>query len=179
MRDVVAMPSEEWGTEFIAFDRNPSRVSVGLAKQVRVVYGDGASPELLKASGISCPRAIVVTYGNDKRCLEATRRLREAFPDTPIIVRAETETAAEPLILAGATEVVVEVRYHLIPIEPPIAAMACLLVGGIPCSHDSAHITVWYRRSRARCAWRRSLAATARTRYSRLRSSPSSSRSSC
>ena len=34
-RDEVALPSGAWGTSFIAFDRNPSRVSVGLAKQVR------------------------------------------------------------------------------------------------------------------------------------------------
>ena len=38
LREQVALPSESWGTQFIAFDRNPSRVSIGLAKQVRVVY---------------------------------------------------------------------------------------------------------------------------------------------
>jgi Ca2+-binding EF-hand superfamily protein/voltage-gated potassium channel Kch len=109
LRDQVELPTAgAWGTQFIAFDRNPSRVAVGLSKQVRVVYGDGASPELLKAAGITVPRAIVVTYANDKRCLEATRRQREAFPDAPIYVRANTALEAEPLVEAGATEVVVE-----------------------------------------------------------------------
>ena len=108
LRDVVALPSGSWGSEFLAFDRNPSRVSVGVAKKVRVVYGDGAAPELLRAAGVPEPRAIVITYANDKRCLEATRRLREAFPEVSIIVRARTEPEAEPLLQAGATEVVVE-----------------------------------------------------------------------
>ena len=97
-----------WGRQFVAIDRNPSRVAIGLAKQVRVVYGDGASPDLLRAAGVSDPRAIVVTYANDKRCLETTRRLRESFPDAPILVRARTALDAETLLQAGATDVVVE-----------------------------------------------------------------------
>lgn len=74
-----------WGTTFIAFDRNPSRIAVGLAKQVRVVYGDGASPELLRAAGILRPRAIVVTYANDKRRLE---RQSSGSPRPPVRTQA-------------------------------------------------------------------------------------------
>ena len=108
-RERVALPSARtWGTQFIAIDRNPSRVAIGLAKQVRVVYGDGASADLLRAAGVRKPRAIVVTYANDKRCLETTSRLRESFPDTTIIVRARTALDAEQLLQAGATQVVVE-----------------------------------------------------------------------
>ena len=75
---------------------------------MRVVYGDGASPSLIEAAGVRQPRAIVVTYANDKRCLEATRRLHEYFPDAPVFVRAPTALEAEPLLQAGATEVMVE-----------------------------------------------------------------------
>jgi hypothetical protein len=107
-REQVALPSGRWSNQFLAFDRNPSRVAIGLAKQVRVVYGDGASSSLIRAAGVSEPRAIVVTYANDKRCLEATRRLRDAFPEAPIFVRARTAADAEALLQAGATEVVVE-----------------------------------------------------------------------
>ena len=46
---------------------------------MRVVYGDGASPDLLRAAGVRNPSAIVITYASDKRCLEATRRLRDAL----------------------------------------------------------------------------------------------------
>lgn len=97
-----------WSRQFVAFDRNPARVSVGLAKQMRVVYGDGASPELLRAAGVDHPRAVLVTFANDKRCLEATQRLRDAFPEAPIYVRARTAFEAEELQQAGATEVVIE-----------------------------------------------------------------------
>lgn len=93
---------------FIAFDRNPSRVSVGLLNNVRVVYGDGASSDLLKAAGITAPRAIAITFSNPKRCLEATRRLREKFPDTPIYVRSHVANERDELLEAGATQVVVE-----------------------------------------------------------------------
>ena len=75
---------------------------------MRVVYGDGASPVLLKAAGVEQPRAIVVTYANDKRVLEATRRLRDAYPSAPIFARGRTALDAEALLQAGATEVVVE-----------------------------------------------------------------------
>ena len=68
-----SVQNSELATQFIAFDRNPSRVALGQDKRVRVVYGDGASPVLLKAAGVDQPRAIVVTYANDKRVLEATR----------------------------------------------------------------------------------------------------------
>ena len=101
-------PASELATQFIAFDRNPSRVALGQDKRVRVVYGDGASPVLLKAAGVDQPRAIVVTYANDKRVLEATRRLRDAYPDAPIFARGRTALDAESLLQAGATEGVVE-----------------------------------------------------------------------
>ena len=99
---------DELSTQFIAFDRNPSRVALGQDNRARVVYGDGASPVLLKAAGVDQPRAIVVTYANDKRVLEATRRLRDAYPDAPIYARGRTALDAESLLQAGATEVVVE-----------------------------------------------------------------------
>ena len=35
--------------EFVAFDREPARISIGMVNQVRVVYGDGASSDLLRA----------------------------------------------------------------------------------------------------------------------------------
>lgn len=147
----AAEPSEvapilsELATQFIAFDRNPSRVALGQDKRVRVVYGDGASPVLLKAAGVDQPRAIVVTYANDKRVLEATRRLRDAYPSAPIFARGRTALDAESLLQAGATEVVVEsveaaVRFATLLGAPAEAADSLLrtpltaesLLGGLP-----------------------------------------------
>ena len=96
------------GSDLIAFDRDPKRVAVGMQRQVRVIYGDGASETLLKATGIEEPRAIIVSYSQSSRCLDATRRLRDVFPQTPIYVRAASKEEVAPLLEAGATEVVVE-----------------------------------------------------------------------
>ena len=96
------------GSDLIAFDRDPKRVAVGMQRQVRVIYGDGASETLLKATGIEEPRAIIVSYSSSSRCLDATRRLRDVFPQTPIYVRAASKEEVTPLLEAGATEVVVE-----------------------------------------------------------------------
>jgi len=96
------------GYEHIAFDRNPSRVTLGLMDDKPVVYGDGASADLLRAAGVKEPKAVVVTYANPKRCLEATGRLREAFPAAPIYVRARWAEEAPALMQAGATDVVFE-----------------------------------------------------------------------
>ena len=100
--DVLAAP------DFVAFDRNPARVAIGTANGVRVVYGDGASVSLLRAAGLRAPRAIVITYASPGRCLEATRRLHDAYPAVPIYVRSRVASEAEALLQAGASEVIVE-----------------------------------------------------------------------
>lgn len=53
------------------------------------------------------PTAIAITYQEPDRCLRATELLREAFPDTPIFVRADEQSRIKKLIQAGATEVIV------------------------------------------------------------------------
>jgi xanthine/CO dehydrogenase XdhC/CoxF family maturation factor len=105
------------GSDLIAFDRDPKRVAVGMQRQVRVIYGDGASETLLKASGIDEPRAIIVSYSQSSRCLDATRRLRDVFPQSPIYVRAASEEEVTPLLEAGATEVVVEWPHRYLAAE--------------------------------------------------------------
>ena len=102
--------SLENNVPYIAFSRDPERISQGVLNGARVVYGNGASPSLVNSVGIKKPRAIVVAYATEARCLEATLRLREAFPDTPIYVRATRLDRVEELMQAGATKVVVETR---------------------------------------------------------------------
>ena len=95
---------------YVAFSRDPSRISQGVLNGASVVYGNGASPSLIRSVGIEKPSAIVVAYAMEDRCLEATLRLREAFPDTPIYVRAERLENVDDLVRAGATNVVVQTR---------------------------------------------------------------------
>lgn len=95
---------------YVAFSRDPSRISLGVLNGASVVYGNGASPSLIRSVGIEKPSAIVVAYATESRCLEATLRLHEAFPQTPIYVRAGRLEKTDRLMQAGATKVVVETK---------------------------------------------------------------------
>jgi hypothetical protein len=95
---------------YVAFSRDPERIAQGVLNGARVVYGNGASPQLVRSVGIKTPTAIVVAYASESRCLEATLRLHEAFPETPIYVRATRLDRVDELRKAGATKVVVETR---------------------------------------------------------------------
>ena len=118
------------GSDVIAFDRDPKRVAVGMQRQVRVIYGDGASETLLKATGIEEPRAIIVSYSQSSRCLDATRRLRDVFPQTPIYVRAASEEEVTPLLEAGATEVVVETNEAAVRLARLLTESSKVELGG-------------------------------------------------
>ena len=118
------------GSDLIAFDRDPKRVAVGMQRQVRVIYGDGASETLLKATGIEEPRAIIVSYSQSSRCLDATRRLRDVFPQTPIYVRAASKEEVTPLLEAGATEVVVETNEAAVRLARLLTESSKVELGG-------------------------------------------------
>ena len=118
------------GSDLIAFDRDPKRVAVGMQRQVRVIYGDGASETLLKATGIEEPRAIIVSYSQSSRCLDATRRLRDVFPQSPIYVRAASEEEVTPLLEAGATEVVVETNEAAVRLARLLTESSKVELGG-------------------------------------------------
>jgi Ca2+-binding EF-hand superfamily protein/voltage-gated potassium channel Kch len=97
----------------VAFELNPKRVAAAVSLGVNVVYGDGASPSLLRAAGVTNPRAVIVAFRSESRRLEATSRLREALPaGTPIYAREVSGQllGRDELIQAGATECVSERR---------------------------------------------------------------------
>ena len=96
------------GTAYVAFSQNPTRISEGVMNGAKVVFGNGASPSLIRAAGIENPSAFCVVYESESRSLEATIRLRDAFPTTPIYSRAQRQESLAPLKEAGATEVVVQ-----------------------------------------------------------------------
>lgn len=94
----------------VAFSRNPGLRECVIRPGPRtiVLYGDGNNPEVIRSSGITNPQAIFVTFQEHSRAVSATARLRAAFPDAPIYVRASKRRESRDLQLAGATEVVVE-----------------------------------------------------------------------
>lgn len=94
----------------VAFDTSPSLVDIVLMPTplTMAVYGDPSKPMVLRASGVTDPEAIFVTYGDHNRALMTTSMLRSAFPESPIYVRAQKRPQAQALQAAGATEVIVE-----------------------------------------------------------------------
>ena len=93
---------------YVAFSQDPSRIALGTLNGAMVVYGNGASPSLVRSAGVEDPCAIVIAYATESRCMEATLRLHEAFPKTPIYVRASRLDQVKDFMKSGATKVVVE-----------------------------------------------------------------------
>ena len=92
----------------VCFDLNPSRVTSGVLSGAPVVFGDAAKLDLLKASGVTQPRAVIITISksHEKR-MDATSRLRAALPvGTPIYVYCSNSRFVTELLDAGATDVV-------------------------------------------------------------------------
>ena len=94
----------------VAFELNPTRVSAAIKSGANVIYGDGASVDLIRAAGVQKPKAVIIVYRSEARRLEATERLREALPDTPIFTRVISgqSLGKQELFNAGATDIVDE-----------------------------------------------------------------------
>lgn len=108
----------------ICFDLNPSRMPRGSKQQdgVLVLFGDGANAELVRSTGVTEPRAIIITYREPARCLSATQRLRTSFPKTPIFARAFARREQEALIACGASATILETE------ELAVQLGACLFL---------------------------------------------------
>jgi Kef-type K+ transport system membrane component KefB/Ca2+-binding EF-hand superfamily protein len=95
--------------DVVAFSLDPSRVTAGVITGAPVVYGDGARSDLLKAAGVTKPKAVLITYASQTRRINALKRLRDTLPEGTIIyVRADSQRETQELLEAGATEVVCE-----------------------------------------------------------------------
>ena len=93
-------------TSYIAFSQNPKHISQGVINGATVVFGNGASPDLLKAAGVEHPASITITYESGQKSYDAVKRLRGVFKNTPIYVRACREAQVKALTEAGATKVI-------------------------------------------------------------------------
>lgn len=98
------------GLNIVAFDTDDSLVDANLkpTEHSIVLYGNGASAEVIRSSGITQPSAIFVAYEEHSKVLAATSRLRNTFRETPIYARASIRAEVKALRKAGATEIVVE-----------------------------------------------------------------------
>ena len=94
---------------YIAFDLDPRRVKAARKRGFAVMYGDASRPEVIKASGVKRPGAVVVAYSQPERAVLAVKAAREAFgPDVFVLARARDPAHAEHLRAAGASQCCVD-----------------------------------------------------------------------
>jgi CPA2 family monovalent cation:H+ antiporter-2 len=72
------------------------------------VFGDVAHPELIERLQRGNPAAFILTMDNPVLVARLAKRLRQAFPELPIIARARDTTHAAKLYKAGVTDAIPE-----------------------------------------------------------------------
>ena len=94
---------------YIAFDLDPRRVQAARRRGFAVMYGDASRPEVIRASGVKRPGAVVVAYSQPERAVAAVKAAREAFgEDVFVLARARDPAHAEHLRAAGASQCCVD-----------------------------------------------------------------------
>lgn len=99
---------EHEGFPYAALDLDPHRVREARAAGESVFYGDATHPEILRAAGIDRAQALVISFDDEHAALKLLARIREDYPELPVLVRARDDSVLEELQELGATEVVPE-----------------------------------------------------------------------
>jgi monovalent cation:H+ antiporter-2, CPA2 family len=126
---------EKEGIAFIALDTDPDRVRESAAEGSSVVYGDAGRRESLIAAGLPRARAVVVTFADTGVALKILHHVHQLRPEVPVIVRTLDDSELDPLIKAGAAEVVPEVLEGSL-----MLASHSLLLSGVPLNRVLARI---------------------------------------
>jgi CPA2 family monovalent cation:H+ antiporter-2 len=94
--------------DYLAIDSDVDSVGAARQEGYDVIFGDVARPELFERLKARQPAAFILTMDNPVLINRLTRKLREAFPDLPIIARARDPNHAAELYKAGVTDAVPE-----------------------------------------------------------------------
>jgi len=92
----------------MAIELDQRLVRDGRAAGKPVSYGDAGSLELLHACGLARASALVISTIDLNTTLKILSRVRQAYPNLPIVVRTRKEIDLYRLYQAGATEVVAD-----------------------------------------------------------------------
>lgn len=98
----------EHGRAYVAVDADIDTVAAARRDGFIIRYADVARPGSMNQMGIETADAIVLTMDDPVQQLRMTRRMRQKFPDLPIISRARDADHAAVLYQAGATDAVPE-----------------------------------------------------------------------
>ena len=111
---------------YIAMDTDVRLVSQAReSDNNNVIYGDCTKLEMLKSAGIGDAQMVVLSFRFFSDAVTTIERIRQEYPDLPIIVRAHHESAFEELVVAGANHVVPE----MLEASFMVATQTLLLLG--------------------------------------------------
>ena len=94
--------------DYLAIDSDVDGVSEARNSGYDVVFGDVSHSETISRLQQSEPSAFILTMDNPVLIARLTKRLRETFPDLPIVARARDPAHAALLYRAGVTDAVPE-----------------------------------------------------------------------
>ena len=94
--------------DYVAIDSDTDAVREGRGRNYPVLFGDVSRGTLVGRLHLGRPSAVILTMDNPVLVARLTKRLRQAFPDLPIIARARDTAHAARLYKAGVTDAVPE-----------------------------------------------------------------------
>lgn len=93
---------------YIVLEADAKRVKKGREKGFPVYHGDASKLQNLKGVGIERAKATIITINDNVYLKKTVRTIHKAYPDIPIVVRAEDLRNLKALEKIGATVVVPE-----------------------------------------------------------------------
>jgi len=104
----VAERLESADVPYVIVELNPQTVRTQHRLGRRAVYGDATNIDVLESAGVAESLAVVVSIADDDAMLRACRIIRRLAPETCLVCRAGTASAANLARTLGATEVIVD-----------------------------------------------------------------------
>jgi len=105
---MVAEMLDAHSMDYVAVDSDADAVAAASQGGFPVLFGDVAHPELIGRLQNGKPSAFVLTMDNPVLVARLAKRLRQTFPDLPIVARARDTAHAAKLYKAGVTDAVPE-----------------------------------------------------------------------
>jgi monovalent cation:H+ antiporter-2, CPA2 family len=105
---MVAEMLDAHSKPYVAVDSDIDCVAAAAADGYQVVFGDVAHAELIERLQSGRPAAFILTMDNPVLVARLAKRLRDTFPDLPIVARARDTEHAARLYKAGVTYAVPE-----------------------------------------------------------------------
>jgi CPA2 family monovalent cation:H+ antiporter-2 len=94
------------GVPYVIVDLNPDNVRAASGEGEPAFFGDVTSPEVLEHLGVRTAREVVLVVNDPGAAIRATHAVRRVAPNAHVLVRARYAADVEPLLKAGASDVV-------------------------------------------------------------------------